>query len=82
MRLKRDYSEHNKVVGGKYCYDNGGAVPATNPSYWDAVKDRVKEIVGWHGNPIASGNKDEPYEGFGGAQRKATIDKQIDDNGG
>ncbi len=80
MRLKRDYSENNKVVGGKHCYDDGGAVQA--PSYWDAVKDRVKEVVGWHGNPVASGNKEEPYEGVGGADRKATLDKQIEDNGG
>src|SRR5271165_868624 len=32
--------------------------------------------------PLASGNKTESYEGFGGAARNATIDKAVKDAGG
>lgn len=64
----------------------------TSPSMWDAVKDSAGDLVrhpynhitgmlGKGSNPIASGNADAPYEGVGGAARKAAIDKAVAESG-
>jgi hypothetical protein len=48
---------------------------------WDQVTNTPAK-GGQNTNPIASGDKDESYEGTGGAKRKRTMDQAIADAGG
>lgn len=76
----------NFCDGGKFA-DGGGYEHA--PSTMDNIVGAVKHVVGADkvpANPkqagVASGNSDESYEGTGGANRNATIDTAVKDNGG
>jgi hypothetical protein len=89
MRTKHEYSPNHKVVtDSPHNYSEGGCM--ADGGLLDTVK-------GWFGvgpnppegtpdskfrNPAASGNKEHPEEGTGGADRHRTIDKQIEDAGG
>jgi hypothetical protein len=67
--------------GGKCMADGdeilGGGVRGTLHDYGAAIKQTASDLV--HPNPVASGNKEESYEGRGGADRKANLNKQIED---
>jgi hypothetical protein len=67
--------------GGKCMADGdeilGGGVKGTLHDYGTAIEQTAHDLV--NPNPVASGNKEEPFEGRGGADRKASINKQIED---
>lgn len=51
---------------------------AVAPEHEDAASPPVSAPR----NPVASGNKSEPYEGVGGAARSRAIDKAVEEAGG
>jgi hypothetical protein len=76
-----DWSSIKDRVGDlvHHAYDaaTGFLHPASAPNKPAATSQSAAQHVG-----IASGNPDAPYEGTGGAARKAAIDQAVSDAGG
>jgi|SRR5208282_4857725 len=55
----------------------GGGLKGILHDYGTAIKQTAHDLV--NPNPVSSGNKQETYEGRGGAEANATRDKAVDD---